>query len=61
MAQETEVNALLSTAEVARLLRVDVRTVHALVRQGRLPALRLGRAFRFRPEALEALAERPKP
>ena len=45
----------LTTTEVAEILRVDPRTVRRLVRSGRLPALRLDRFLRFRPDAIDAL------
>lgn len=43
----------LTTAEVMRLLNVkDPDTVYALVRSGRLRAVRLGRQYRFDPSAV---------
>jgi excisionase family DNA binding protein len=39
--------------EVARLLKVSLRTVTRLMRNGALPYLRLGRAVRFRLEEVQ--------
>ena len=39
---------LLTRAEVARYLRVSDRTVSRLIRAGKLPAARIGRAVRIR-------------
>ena len=45
--------------EIAELLRVSERTVRTWVQAEGLPCVRVGRAVRFRPEAVSAwLAER---
>ena len=50
--------ALLTSTDVARLLRVKRRTVYDLVRNHSLPAVRLGaRCLRFRPDAVDAWLE----
>jgi excisionase family DNA binding protein len=36
--------------EVAQLLRVSKMTVYRLIKQGDLPAVRIGRGFRIREE-----------
>ena len=51
-----EVAAFLSPDEVAARLRVDRKTVYAAIRDGRLPALKLGRTLRVSVEDLQALA-----
>jgi excisionase family DNA binding protein len=43
---------LLTTSEVARYLRVSDRTVSRLIRTGKLPAARIGRAVRIRQSDL---------
>ena len=43
---------LLTRAEVARYLRVSDRTVSRLIRAGKLPAARIGRAVRIRQSDL---------
>lgn len=54
-------SALLTTAEAARVLRVSVRYVSTLVRQGDLPAIRLGkRAVRFQASDVKAYIERKR-
>ena len=49
----------LSPDEVARLLRVDRKSVYAAIREGRLPALRVGRVLRVSVDDLQALAVDP--
>ena len=46
-------NRLLTADDVARTLRVTRRTVYQLVQRDGLPALRVGRHYRFRPESVE--------
>ena len=48
---------VMTASEVAELLALPVSTVYYLARQGRLPASRLGRAYRFLRPALERLLE----
>lgn len=51
---------LLTTAEIAVLLHVDADTVYREVREGRLPALRVGRQWRFdRDDVLRAVGSSP--
>ena len=38
---------LLTAREVARLLRLHEKTVRRMIREGRLPCLRIGRSVRF--------------
>ena len=45
-------NDLMTRAEVARYLRVSDRTVSRLIRAGKLPASRIGRAVRIRQSDL---------
>jgi excisionase family DNA binding protein len=44
----------LTVAEVAKVMRVSKMTVYRLVHSGELPAVRVGRSFRVRPEAVHA-------
>ena len=48
---------LLTVAEVADLLRINKSTVYRMAKQGRLPATRVGRQWRFRRSVLERLLE----
>ena len=47
-------NALLTTHEVIDYLRIDLRTLYRQIRDGRIPAMRVGRQWRFRRADLEA-------
>jgi excisionase family DNA binding protein len=64
-ADPTTVGPLYTTAEVAKLLRVNQRTVQEWIRAGALPALRYGRVLRIRQADLvtfgEVLPPRPPP
>lgn len=44
---------LLTAGEVAEQLRVSTMTVYRLIRRGELPAVRVGRNYRVRAQALE--------
>ena len=48
---------LVTVAEAAELLHVSVRQLRRLIADGRLPATRVGRTVRLRPEALAALLD----
>jgi excisionase family DNA binding protein len=56
-ADPTQVGALYTTAEIARLLRVHQRTVQVWIRDGALPAVRYGRLLRVRQADLQAFGE----
>ncbi len=47
--------AMYSADEVAEKLGLHVRTVRGYVRDGRLPAVRIGKQYRIAPEDLEKL------
>ncbi len=44
----------LTVAEVARALRVSNMTVYRLVNAGQLPAVRVGRSYRIREDAVRS-------
>ena len=44
---------ILTTAEVAEYLHVSLATVCRLVRQGQIPAFRIGSDYRFYRDAIE--------
>lgn len=44
---------LLNVQEVAEFLRVNATTVYTWARQGQLPAIKIGRRWRFRQSDLE--------
>lgn len=45
---------LLTVAEVADLLRVSSMTVYRLIRNGELPAVRVGRSYRVSEDDLQS-------
>ena len=45
---------VMTVSEVAQYLRVNPQTVYRKAKAGELPALRIGRAIRFRKEELDA-------
>lgn len=47
-------DAFLTTGEVLAYLQVNLRTVYRLIREGRLPAIRVGRQWRFRKADIDA-------
>jgi excisionase family DNA binding protein len=50
---------LLTVKEVAEVLHISVRQVRRLIEDGRLAAVRIGRAVRVRPEAAAELINPP--
>lgn len=50
---------LLTTAEVAERLGVHRTRVNVLIKEGRLPAQRFGRAFLVQEKDLHLVSERP--
>lgn len=56
MTMSTE--ALLNVKEVANFLQINVTTVYAWAQSGRMPAIKLGRSWRFRRSDLEAWLNR---
>jgi excisionase family DNA binding protein len=51
------VEEILTTSEVAVLLRVNVRTIYRLAEKGAIPGNKIGRSWRFiKKEVLDLLA-----
>ncbi len=48
------VSEVMTVSEVAEYLRVNPQTVYRKAKAGELPAVRIGRAIRFRRSELEA-------
>jgi excisionase family DNA binding protein len=46
---------LLTAAETAEILNVSLRSVRRLIKENKLPIVRVGHSVRVRPEALAAL------
>ncbi len=51
----------LTTDEVLEYLRINARTVYRLIRNGELPAVRIGRQWRIRRLDLDQWLETQKP
>ena len=49
--------ALLTTDEVLKYLRVNLRTVYRLIKAGKIPAVKFGRGWRFRKTDIDAWLE----
>ncbi|MFX1355013.1 MAG: helix-turn-helix domain-containing protein [Promethearchaeota archaeon] len=49
---------LWNVKKVADFLQVNVTTIYAWAQRGRIPAIKLGRNWRFRPSDLEAWLNR---
>jgi excisionase family DNA binding protein len=55
-----EMEAFLTTEEVLSYLRITPRTIYRLIRSGELPAVRIGRQWRFRRGDLDRWLERQR-
>jgi excisionase family DNA binding protein len=51
----------LTTEEVLAYLQVNLRTVYRLIKAGRIPAVRVGRQWRFRKRDIDAWLESQRP
>lgn len=51
--QDEELGAFLTVDEVAEMLRINKSTVYRMAKEGRIPATRVGRQWRFRLKALD--------
>lgn len=51
----------LTTEEVLEYLQVNLRTVYRLIKAGRIPAVRVGRQWRFRKRDIDAWLESQRP
>jgi excisionase family DNA binding protein len=62
MNDDRELPRFIKTEEVLKCLKVTPRTLYRLIRTGQLPAVRVGRQWRFRKADLEKwLAAREAP
>jgi excisionase family DNA binding protein len=55
-----ELAAFLTTEEVLGYLKVNPRTIYRLIRTRELPAVRIGRQWRFRQSDLDEWLERQR-
>ena len=60
MSSEGSYTAFLTTEEVLGCLKVNPRTIYRLIKSGELPAVRIGRQWRFRQTDLEAWIHRQR-
>ena len=59
-AAKRELMSFLTTEEVLTYLKVTPRTIYRLIRTGELPAVRIGRQWRFRRGDLDSWLDRQK-
>ena len=52
---------LLTTEEVLEYLQVNLRTVYRLIKAGKIPAVRVGRQWRFRKRDIDAWLDTQRP
>ena len=55
-----ELEAFLTTEEVLGYLKTTPRTIYRLIRTGELPAIRIGRQWRFRRSDLDGWLDRQR-
>ena len=60
MTSEASTSAFLTTEEVLSCLKVNPRTIYRLIKSGELPAVRIGRQWRFRRSDLDTWIERQR-
>lgn len=53
--------SFLTTEEVLEYLQVNLRTIYRLIKAGRIPAVRVGRQWRFRRRDIDAWLEMQRP
>ncbi|CAN5836762.1 hypothetical protein BH24ACI5_BH24ACI5_11140 [soil metagenome] len=54
-------DAFLTTEEVLAYLQINLRTVYRLIKAGKIPAVRVGRQWRFRKRDIDAWLESQRP
>jgi excisionase family DNA binding protein len=58
MSSGAQISAFLTTEEVLGCLKVNPRTIYRLIKSGELPAVRIGRQWRFRRSDLDEWIDR---
>ena len=53
--------SFLTTEEVLEYLQVNLRTVYRLIKAGKIPAVRVGRQWRFRKRDIDAWLDAQRP
>jgi len=51
--EETELGLVMTVHEVARYLRLSEAKVYQMTRKGHVPAIRLGKTWRFRKDLID--------
>jgi excisionase family DNA binding protein len=51
--KETELGSVMTVHEVARYLRLSEAKVYQMTRNGHVPAIRLGKTWRFRKDLID--------
>ncbi len=49
----TQADVIMTSTEVAKYLRLPIRTVYKLCQEGKLPAAKIGKHWRFRKDRLD--------
>jgi len=60
MTSKASTSAFLTTEEVLSCLKVNPRTIYRLIKSGELPAVRIGRQWRFRRSDLDSWIDRQR-
>ena len=60
MTSKASTSAFLTTEEVLSCLKVNPRTIYRLIKSGELPAVRIGRQWRFRRSDLTEWIDRQR-
>ena len=53
MEVDVQTNAILTLEEISRMLRVDKATVYRMARSRRIPAVKVGRQWRFEKSEID--------
>ena len=57
---ENKLGAILTVDEISDYLKIPRSTIYKLVREGKIPAQKIGRHWRFRKEAIDRWLENKK-
>ena len=57
---ENKPGAILTVVEISEYLKIPRSTIYKLVREGKIPAQKIGRHWRFRKEAIDHWLENKK-
>jgi excisionase family DNA binding protein len=60
VSNDADLSTFMTTEEVLGCLKVNPRTIYRLIRSGELPAIRIGRQWRFRRSDLDEWINRQR-